>query len=1012
MAAIARRKGNLTDPKRRIAAVNAKTGDVLWKRDDAATAYMMPLTLAVAGGRLFFHNSNDLVCLNAATGEEHWHTFRPLATRRPGWSTLTLVVHGDVVLCGDRGIKREVEAPGEPVPVTYAADRAGGNAPPGKLIAYAVKDGKQLWAAPCKETYNAPVDVLVADELVWTGNLVRAAEPGITQGRDVKTGEVKRTRPPDKKFFSVGMGHHRCHRNRATSRYLVMGRAGVEFIDLKTGDGVPNHWVRGVCQFGVIPCNGLLYAPPHSCACYIQAKLNGFNALAPKRKSTVRTAPPPLEKGPAFDATAKALSLPGRGLGEGPDPSGEQSTGTGEARSAKTDDPSPPPSPRGGEGDDWPTYRHDNARSGRTKAAVPAETKPTWRTALGGRLTSPVVADGRVFVAQVDAHTVHALRAIDGEPLWRYTAGGRVDSPPTIYDGLALFGSADGWVTCLRAADGALVWRFRGAPEDRRVVAYGQIESVWPIHGSVLVQNGEALFVAGRSSFLDGGMVLYRLDARTGKIRSRTVIDTRNPKTGREPPRIARGTNITAGSLPDVLSSDGESVFMRHVKFDLKGVRQKGGGPHLYAPAGFVDDSWWHRTYWMIGGRMEGGYGGWPKAAGQFPAGRILVTDGDAVYGFGRSAYASTGSHVGLSNTRYRLFAAGGSPASQPAARPAGGKGSLVTVANSKSLDPTGKPITVEAWVKPEKPDGVILARGATTHGYALLLKGGTPRFVIRANRKLGAVDAKEKIGDGWTHLAGVLTAEKSLSLYVNGRLAGTAKAPGLIAKEPGDATAVGADDNLPVGAYDGAMPFTGLIDEVRVYHRALTAGEIAGHAAEPEAGAADKALVLAFSFDKGDAADGSGKGNNGTPVGVTAVAGRVGQGMRFTGEAPPPSSKRRGRRPARGVPHRWNQAVPLIVRGMVLADKTLFLVGPPAPLTRTSAPPDLEAARTGLLMAVSPDDGSALSQQPLAAPPVWDGLVAVPGRLVLTLRNGDVLCLTGTGSTKGHEEGTAGTRR
>ena len=30
-----------------------------------------------------------------------------------------------------------------------------------------------------------------------------------------------------------------------------------------------------------MPCNGLIYAAPHNCACYPEAKLSGFNALAP-----------------------------------------------------------------------------------------------------------------------------------------------------------------------------------------------------------------------------------------------------------------------------------------------------------------------------------------------------------------------------------------------------------------------------------------------------------------------------------------------------------------------------------------------------------------------------------------------------------------------------------------------------------------------------------------------------------------------------------------------------------
>jgi hypothetical protein len=268
-----------------------------------------------------------------------------------------------------------------------------------------------------------------------------------------------------------------------------------------------------------------------------------------------------------------------------------------------------------------------------------------------------VVAEGRVLVAQVDAHAVHALDGATGDRIWSYTAGGRVDSPPTIHEGLALFGCADGWVYCLRAADGQLVWRFRAAPEERRIVAYEQVESVWPVHGSVLVEDGVACFVAGRSAFVDGGMYLYRLEARTGKQLSETRIDMRDPETGEEPQELVRGTNMK-GALPDVLASDGTSIFMRHVRFDRKGVEQEQNVAHLYSPAGFLDDAWWHRTYWIVGTSTGSGWGGWPRVGNALQSGRLLVADPSAVYGFGRSKYSTGGAHVGLGDVRYRLYAA------------------------------------------------------------------------------------------------------------------------------------------------------------------------------------------------------------------------------------------------------------------------------------------------------------------------------------------------------------------
>jgi hypothetical protein len=265
-------------------------------------------------------------------------------------------------------------------------------------------------------------------------------------------------------------------------------------------------------------------------------------------------------------------------------------------------------------------------------------------------LSSIVVAQGKLFVADVDAHAVCALDAVSGKPQWRYTAGGRVDSPPSIDHGLALFGCADGWVYCLRADDGQLVWRFRAAPDDERLVSYGQVESIWPVPGSVLVQDGSVCFVAGRCSYLDGGMHFYRLDAATGKLLAHQNIDSHDAPLAKGAAKLAkpRQATSTVQGLPDVLSSDGHSLYMRHMRLDLDGLPQTPDVPHLFSAAGFLDDSWWHRAYWMLGTKMESGWGGWPVAGLQVPAGRLLVLDDSMVYGFGRNQYARHGAHLGL----------------------------------------------------------------------------------------------------------------------------------------------------------------------------------------------------------------------------------------------------------------------------------------------------------------------------------------------------------------------------
>jgi outer membrane protein assembly factor BamB len=685
-------------PVKHVVAIDIASGRTLWTKADADTSELMPSTLAVCEGQVFLQNPDEILCLAAGSGDLIWRTSRPISKSRPTWSTPTLVIYDDVVLSAERAVvEKNAQEDGDDRKVAWTVASTGGQAPVGELIAFSAEDGRRLWSCPSKECYNSPIDVLVADGLVWTGQLVRAAEPGITEGRDPKTGEVKRTRPNDQEFFACGMGHGRCYRNKATNRYLVLGRSGTEFVDVRTGEAFPHHWTRGTCQYGVIPCNGLLYVPPHSCACFIRSKLIGFHALAGREtrdqgpESRVKrqedNTGTRLERGPAYD---------GSGLEPDAGPALDSGRSTLDSASA------------------WPTYRGDAARSGRAAVAVPAELLASWQTDLGGRLTSVVIAEAKVFVAQVDQHTVHALNEEGGQLAWSFTAGGRVDSPPTICKGRVLFGSADGSVYCLRSTDGALIWQFRAAPSDRRIVAFDQVESAWPVHGSVLVKDGVAYCAAGRSSYLDGSLRLCRLDVATGKLLSETAIDHRDPDTGYQVKGSVRGTNMP-GALPDVLSSDGQSVFMRHTRFDLSGQPQPPEIPHLYSAAGFLDDSWWHRTYWQVSSAMSTNYGGWPQTGSRVPAGRLLVLDESNVYGFGRSQYIHHGAHVGIDGatvfhfrsprddpkrfTHYRAFAISTEPTVGPKQTPGGAAKKAPRPAAKQYLWTSELPVLARAMV-------------------------------------------------------------------------------------------------------------------------------------------------------------------------------------------------------------------------------------------------------------------------------------------------------------------------
>ena len=216
--------------------------------------------------------------------------------------------------------------------------------------------------------------------------------------------------------------------------------------------------------------------------------------------------------------------------------------------------------------------------------------------AAGNKLTAPVVADSRLFVADVDSHRVIAFSAEDGKQLWSYTAGGPVDSPPTIMGGLCIFGCSDGKVYCLRASDGELAWRFDAAPFETRLMDDEQLESVWPVPGSVLVQDGKCWFAAGRSSYLDGGIHVCCLDPVTGEVQERETIYDPDPETGEMP-----GISIDAdfeipGLLNDIPGSNGKDVFIRQMNVSSA---EANPAPHIYFTGGFMDEVMFNRTCWI-----------------------------------------------------------------------------------------------------------------------------------------------------------------------------------------------------------------------------------------------------------------------------------------------------------------------------------------------------------------------------------------------------------------------------
>ncbi len=980
---------------RDIIAFDVEGGKQLW----SVTTPCAPLSLCTGKNAVFFHNGKDLVALDRLTGQKLWES--GLAPRKAAIQFNfgpRLITHETVLIF------------------------AGGE---GEMAAYDQATGKKLWTAPhSKSGYQSPQDLLIAKGQIWNAPNTSTGDTGVLTGRNPLTGEVVTQFPPtvDTYWF-----HHRCYISKATDNFMLMSRTGVEFIDFTGKKWDINHWVRGACLYGVMPANGLTYTPPHNCACYPETKIYGLNALAPASKnlrkpSLADSDEGRFEKGPAYADTFASAAEPSAG--------------------------------------DWPTYRCTQGRTGFLNSPVPATGLTTkWQTKLGGKLTSTSIAEGKVFVAQVEQHTLYAIQASSGQEAWHYTTGGRIDSPPSVWKGRVVFGCADGWVYCLRAKDGALVWRFRGAPSWERHMAFEGLESVWPVSGSVLMEDGVATFIAGRSNFLNGGLRFVKLDVETGSKLVETGLDDKDPATGGDIQDKLQTLQMPTG-LADILVSDGKFTYLKSQRFSADGQRptldvasgnaigqgaaQQGSGAHVYAPMGFLDDSWFHRSYWVYGKNFAGGHNGYYQAGKFTPAGRILCVDDKNVYSYARKPQY----YKWTTPLEHHLFSApkeapqvtpqqlakaleGGNPRKKgtakgkgkgkAAAKPAEPAGDLAAMSfpNSAALDPSNTAITVEAWFKTDLRQGTILAHGGTQMGYALLLRDGKPSFSVHPGPKTASssVTADEGIDNDWHHVAGVLGEDLSLKLYVDGKLSATAATTALLAKAPSDVLDIAADGKSQV--VTGSTPFAGTIDAIAICHTAVSAVDLAARSSTPGKGiTAEQKPVLILDFDQATGADTSGSNNTGTLAIQTFTKGKgdIGQALRLATDDPKagPGSESPVQMPENGYfvePH-WTKDVPIITRAMAVAQKTIFIAGPEDVVDEEDAvarmskgdttilplvqqmDENLDGKHGALMLAVNTETGEVESTTKLASPPTWDGLTVAQGQVFITTLDGTLLCL------------------
>jgi outer membrane protein assembly factor BamB len=564
------RTRNAAKPVCEIVALDADSGQEIWRTGTIAD--YVGCTMALKGDRLVYQSAHGVFCLNAKTGAENWSVYKEIPYglgNRPNSLVLS-----------DEAVYSE-EGP--------------------KLFAYTLTNGKDYWgkSIPARKGYQASTDLLIAADALWMcGSCNNAKGVVIKQptSYDLKTGEEIRTIP---QILSKPMGHDRCFRNFITERFFINSKTGgADCMDLISDAEYPAPFMRGTCSMGPLPCNGLIYAGPYACQCHLPVGLHNFNAYYTNEASLPT-------QGQVMKVERKVCLDTGPAYG--------QVTQSGDAP--------------------WPTFRQDGRRyAGTAEPVSVAGLKRKWRVRLSKTASAPVIAEGKLFVAETDAHALHALDVKSGKRLWTYTAGARIDSPPSYYRGLLLFGSRDGWVHCVRASDGELSWRFRDLP-DKLICVYDQLESAWPVHGSVLVENDTAYFCAGRSSYLDGGLFIYGLNPVTGKIRYQRSFYGPYAENG-FPAFVKEGnrseTEVILGTTADVMSCEGDTLYIRQQAFNLD-LSDAVAGTHLLASAGMLEARRQHREYKLVKEDFNHRKT-WTTLKTEYPTGDIIVSDGTDYY--------------------------------------------------------------------------------------------------------------------------------------------------------------------------------------------------------------------------------------------------------------------------------------------------------------------------------------------------------------------------------------------
>ena len=302
---------------------------------------------------------------------------------------------------------------------------------------------------------------------------------------------------------------------------------------------------RGGCLTGTVPGYGAGYISQNWCRCS-PAQIPGLLAIASIGKipttEEMEVATLPVENSSYNEATDNIAS-----------PSGWSSFRGNAERSSSV-------------GCDIPEKPEVVWSKKLTSRKIDGTVQRDWNSFLNTRLTAPITVGDLVIVADIDHNELIAAEASTGNVKWRFMTGGRMDTAPTVYKGICLAGDRTGYVYAIKAKTGELIYKLRIAPQEKRMVSYGKVESVWPVIGGVMVAKGKAYASAGRTQGSDGGLLVRAFTPEPGKVLWSKAL----------------GKNDRGARRNDALALQGDAVKSMGLSLDLeKGETAKATGAGL-----------------------------------------------------------------------------------------------------------------------------------------------------------------------------------------------------------------------------------------------------------------------------------------------------------------------------------------------------------------------------------------------------------------------------------------------